>query len=126
MDTAEGTAIAAAEVMDETVEATETVIEAAPVEKRPTPTGAAGANMVPAEPFDPAWSGFSAGMLMIAFITLVGLMTVMGFAVSGAMCTLVPMLTKDAGTLYTYTGGLLGIGIIFGIIGMVVGPKLAK
>ncbi len=126
MDTAEGTAIAAAEVMDETVEATETVIEAAPVEKRPTPTAPAGANLVPAEPFDPAWSGFSAGMLLVAFITLVGLMMVLGATLAGGTSVLVPLLAKDSTTLYTYTGGLLGVGIVFGIIGMVVGPKLAK
>jgi hypothetical protein len=125
-DTADGTAIAAAEVVDETMAATETLVEAVPVDKRPQTTAAPSANMVPAEPFDPAWSGFSSGMLTIAFVTLVGLLTVVFFAMFGAQCALVPLLAKDASSLYTYTGGLLGVGILFGIIGMLVGPKLAR
>jgi hypothetical protein len=106
--------------------ATETLVEAVPVDKRPQTTAAPSANMVPAEPFDPAWSGFSSGMLTIAFVTLVGLLTVVFFAMFGAQCALVPLLAKDASSLYTYTGGLLGVGILFGIIGMLVGPKLAR
>lgn len=126
MDTAEGTAIAAAEVIDETIAATETVIEAAPIDKRPPAATPAGANMIPAEPFDPAWSGFSSGMLFIAALALVLIFMILTSALMGGTSVLIPLLAKDPSTLYIYSGGLLGIGIIFGIIGMVVGPKLAK
>lgn len=126
MDTADGTAIAAAEVIDETIAATETVIEAAAVDKRTAPSAPAGGNYVPAEPFDPAWSGFSSGMLFVASLALVVIFMVLVSALLGGTSVLVPLIAKDSTSLYTYSGGLLGIGILFGIIGMVVGPKLAK
>lgn len=125
-DTADGTAIAAAEVIDETIAATETVIEAAPVDRRQPMNAPAGANLVPAEPFDPAWSGFSSGMLFVASLALIVIFMVLLAALFGGKSELVNIIAANSSALYTYSGGLLGVGILFGIIGMVVGPKLAR
>jgi len=96
------------------------------VDRRPPAAAPSGANMVPAEPFDPAWSGFSSGMLFVASVALVGIFMVLVSALFGGTSVLVPLVAKNANSLYIYSGGLLGIGILFGIIGMVIGPKLAK
>ncbi|MBL4702013.1 MAG: helix-turn-helix domain-containing protein [Phycisphaeraceae bacterium] len=119
-----GTAIAEAQVVDDAV-AIETIVEAAPANKRAAQTPA-GMNMIPAEPFDPAWSGFTSGMLSVAIIALVAIFMVMTSALYGGTSVLIPMIAENSSSLYTYCGGLLGASILFGIIGMVVGPKLAR
>jgi len=120
-----GTAITEAQVVDENV-AIETVVEAAPSNKRETAPTPTGMTMIPAEPFDPAWSGFTSGMLSVAIVALVAIFMVMTSALLGGTSVLIPMIAENSSSLYIYCGGLLGASILFGIIGMIVGPKLAR
>ena len=83
--------------------------------------------MVPvmiAEPFDPTWSGLSAGMLIGASASLVVTLIVAIYGVAGVGSTLTRSVAESAsptGRVLLYAGGLLLLSIVFGVVGMFVG-----
>ncbi len=90
--------------------------------------GAEGAEAVPAgavayadEPVDPVGSGLSVGLLLGATASLVIAMIAAFYAVAGLGSTFTKMVTDNANGVYTYGGILLGVCILFGVIGLVIG-----
>ena len=81
-----------------------------------------------AEPYDPAGSGFGAGMLLGTTIALIlGLIIAIG-AVGGSSGPVLDLMTGDPGSnmLMIWTAGLIIVSFIFGVVGLVIGKAAAK
>ena len=77
-----------------------------------------------AEPFDPTWSGLSAGMLIGATTSLVVALIVAIYGVAGVGSILTRSVAESenpTGRVLIYAGGLLLLSIVFGVVGMFVG-----
>jgi len=82
--------------------------------------GGGGVPMV-VEAYDGSGSGLGVGMMIGSLVALVclGIITVVG--VSGATPDLAMKMSSSQSTLYIWTGGLLGITIVLGLIGLFIG-----
>ena len=70
---------------------------------------------------DGAGSGMGAGLLFGAMISLVVALIVTVSAISGVQSVITNMMTQDITMFGIWTGGLLVLSIILGVIGMVIG-----
>jgi hypothetical protein len=70
------------------------------------------------EPYEGAWSGLGVGMLLGALAALVCLAVMVIVTIGGSTPQLATMF---AGNLWLYAGGLIGIVVIFGLIGFFIG-----
>ncbi len=80
-----------------------------------------------ADDFDPAGSGMSFGLLLVAFVALAMGLIVTTAAVLGHRSQLTSMLVDESGnsSVMFLTIGLLVAAILFGVVGMMVGKKNA-
>jgi hypothetical protein len=80
------------------------------------PSGAAG--MIMAEPYDGAWSGVGAGVLVAAFagIVVAGLIAVSVILGGGSAVA-----SSFSGNIMAWAGSLAGITAIFGLVGFFIG-----
>ncbi len=80
-----------------------------------------GAMMTAEEYIDPAWSGFGAGALFGATITLIVGLIVAISAVAGVTSSVTAMIASSSGMLIGVSLGLLVLSFILGAIGLVIG-----
>lgn len=108
--------------------------EEAPVAETTAPVGLEGLEtvapgaavaMVAAEAPDPAGSGLSLGFLIGAAVALILLMVVAVSALANVPSSLASLMGASLSSLLLYTGGLLIISILLGLIGYFVGRSRA-
>jgi hypothetical protein len=75
---------------------------------------------------DPAASGMSSGMLMVAVAVLVVGAIVSIFAIGGIPSVITTKLVADQNTLYIAAGAAAGVAIVFGVVGMMVGKVMGR
>lgn len=73
------------------------------------------------EIYDPAGSFMGVGVLLVALVSLVVALIVLVHAVADVGDSIVPLVTRDANTLYMYGGGLIAAVLVFGLIGFFIG-----
>jgi excisionase family DNA binding protein len=111
-----------------------TGLEMAAAQQTPTEGAAAGAAAtliaggaaVEVEPYDPAGSGLSSGMLLGACSVLVVAMIMTASAIVGVPNTITNYLSQSDGTLLTYTGIAAAVCFVFGLVGFFLGKAMGK
>ncbi|MEX0654040.1 MAG: excisionase family DNA-binding protein [Phycisphaeraceae bacterium] len=100
--------------------------QAAGMQAQPVPGGATMAVAYDAEADDPAGSGFGAGMLAGAMLTLIiGLIVIIGW-IGGLQVPLARMMTESDMHLVMWSLGLLVISFALGVVGLVIGKAVAR
>ena len=91
-------------------------------------SGGAARTAVYQEAYDPAGSWFGAGMLFGVMLALVLGLAAMVPAIYGVQGTLVEKIDPlgDNSNVFMIAGGILGVSIIFGVVGMMVGKSAAR
>jgi len=80
--------------------------------------GGLGMTPMMVESYDGAWSGLGVGLMVGTLVALVLVCVTVFVGLSGSMAGLASMF---AGNLMVWAGGLLGVTLIFGVVGFVVG-----
>lgn len=70
---------------------------------------------------DPTWSGISAGLMLCVMAALVIVLIAVSAAIVGSTSTLAGAIGGNATYYYATVGGLVVLGVIFAVIGAVVG-----
>jgi hypothetical protein len=84
-------------------------------------TGAVAAMPVLVEAYDGSGSGLATGLMLGALAALVCIAIVLAVTIMGGTSQLAVMLTSSSNNLYMWSGGLLGLTIICGLVGLFIG-----
>ena len=126
-----GTAVGSSGVFDTAMESAAgasaaATVAAAPAQDTPAAPGAPMAAGYTGEEDDPAGSGFSAGMLMGATLALIVALLAAISAMGGVQTPITDMMAADNTSMMIWSGGLLLLCIILGVVGLVLGKATAR
>ncbi len=96
------------------------LFEAAGVDSPGNALGGGGMAMAPmmVEAYDGTWSGLGVGLMLGAVVALICVSVMVFVGISG---TTAGLTTAFAGGLWLWAGGLLGLTLIFGLVGFFIG-----
>lgn len=122
-----GTAVGSSGVFDTAMEtAAGAAAAVAPAQGTPAAPGTQMAAGYAGEEEDPAGSGFSAGVLMGATLALIiALLAAIG-AMGGAQTPVTGLMAADSTSMMIWSGGLLLVCVILGVVGLVLGKATAR